>query len=220
MFWALCFLSTAAKLRERAFNSLVGSWHGHMAASPSEDLEATKYANLSINFEKVDGGNHLVISIVNETENTESVYYLKKDSNDEFGLTIETQIGDLVSDLKVKSVRTDDFYIFRGLVKPKNDQITVSLEENYLSVVISDQFSANVTIMTFNQEFRNKMINNVLRTGLMFTVVVVIFVALYKASDLADVITPEEARVTDEIVARSKAADRRKNNAEKKEKND
>lgn len=197
-------------LRDRAFDDIDGSWSGYAVTSATDDIDDFAYSNMTINFEQGTGENHIRITLTNETDASEIVWFMQKDPDRADAVALVSPSGDEIGEMIVKSVRDGPFYLFRGVLKPKNDQITVSLEENYLSIAISDQFSPNVTVMTFNQEFRNATINYVTKMGLLATVIVVVFVAMYKASDLADVIKPDEGAEASLIRAASRVDEQRK----------
>ena len=211
MFWlVICLFRGSRPVRDRAFDDLSGVWSGCAAVSPTDDIEDFAFSNVSINFEGGTGDNHMKVTLENQTDGSEIVWFMQKDADREDRINLVSPAGEGLGELVVKSVRDGAFYLLRGTVTPKNDQITVSLEENFLSIAVSDQFSANVTVMTFNQEFRNATINYVTKMGLLGTVIITIFVALYKASDLADVITPEEGAEASMIRAASRAQDKKK----------
>jgi hypothetical protein len=203
-------------LRDRVFGDLAGDWWGHCTYSPSDSSNFVDFANYSAVFTIAPGENHIRIVLTNLTSKVESSYFLQKEEEDTSHLLMTNLIGDDLGRLKIASTKKDHCYIIRGILKPKNDQITVSLEVNHLSVAITDQFSSNVTLLSFDQEMRNFFMSQVGKVGIMVTVIICIMVTMYKVANLEGVVTPEEAKTADQIRALSKARDSKKESGEKR----
>jgi hypothetical protein len=74
--------------------------------------------------------------------------YLKSKPNSTDIITAVDESADEFADVAFRiSIGGRDF-IFRGIVQPQGDQITVSLEDLHLSIAITDQFSTNVTLVS------------------------------------------------------------------------
>jgi hypothetical protein len=201
----ICLFKRSADPRDHVFSDLAGEWTGHVTSSPSDSSDKVSFANVSANFEISADGNHISFILKNGLENGQSEFFLKKAEGIPLGLFVTNIRGEDLGEVHVSVQRNSHTYALRGLLRPKNDQITAQLEGTSLSIAITDQFSSNVTLMAFNQEERNALVASTARIGLVLTVIVAIIVAMYKVADLGDVIKPEDAQITDKIRAKSRA---------------
>jgi hypothetical protein len=135
------------------------------------------------------------------------------DLNSSDGVNLLSTVADDLGRLAVHSPDSGHGLLLRGVVAPKNDQVTVTIERTYLTVAVTDQFSSNITVMSFSQVGRNQRINKYIKVGLLLATIGALLYGLYRSGDLADVVKPDEAQDTKLIRAMSRAEDAKKKKA-------
>ncbi|OHT11018.1 hypothetical protein TRFO_19517 [Tritrichomonas foetus] len=191
------------------FTDLDGHWEGKLVHSSSITSQEYININVSLDFENKKGEGYLLMTFP-DIENPEKTnrYFFKKNYESDNHILISDRFDEDVAEVAVKEGNDRHTYILRGLLKPKNDQITISLEPTIASISITDQFSSNVTLISLNQEFKNQKINTYIKFGLSLSVVAAILVGLYKMSDLADVIPHDEGQTALAIKQMAQAQER------------
>lgn len=200
-----------ATVQEEVFNSISGEWTGKVVYSPTDSMSQNILSDYTLNFVTDPSNTFTTATITNSSSKESKVLYLKADKDEKDILVIADKENEDITKIRIIPDPKEKFrYVIRGILPPKNDQITVSLEETYLTISITDQFTSNVTMMQFKQETSPVQSSTIVTFGLFITAIVCISVALYKASDLVDVIKPEEAAVAAVTKAMSKQADEKK----------
>lgn len=205
---ALCARPSRAALR-----TLSSQWYGRIAQSPHETEQSIAPAAMECTAPK--GEAHIACEM--RCGERELRFFVRPDEDDADALQIVSRRGDDIARLSVHEQNKGETMLLRGVLHPANDQVTASLGFLDLSIAITDQFSANTTLIALRRESPNAVINRTVKIGLFATVFVAILVGLYKAADLSDVIRPEEGATAMRIKQMSIAADRRKRAAKAKE---
>ena len=198
---------------DKVFKDIQGKWDGSILYSPNADEIIT--SNISVNIKQRGNDDFLLLKIKstrfvpkndeneenideNDDQNQQSLdkmrFFIKKHQEFSDRILISDKFDEDIAEVVVKKGYEDHDFIIRGLLKPKNDQITISLETSIAAITISDQFSSNISITTLRQEFKNLKITLITKVLLYGTVIVTILVAIYKMSDLSDVIPSTEGK--------------------------
>ena len=213
------FYKCYSSIIDSAFNDLSGHWSGRFIHSPSESQSFIYDFNISVDFEYQKGTDHLTLTVTNETNKNSLLFFVKKYPELNNRMIISDRFDEDFVELAVYEGYDRHNYLIRGVIKPKNDQVTISLESTTLSISISDQFSSNSTLITLSQDFKNAKINYFVRLGLTASVIIALLIGLYKMSDLTDVIPENEGKTALAIKQMSLAQERAKKlNEEKKKK--
>lgn len=213
MFFLLFSFIQCYNLAKAAFKIINSNWYGRVSYSDDERSPVVYQAFLNCN--SLKGESHTSCLFRNGTTE-ESNFYIKPDEEDNSIIHFISKVGDDIATVKIYEKNSGETLLMRGLVYPKNDQITISLGYLDMNVGITDQFSSNTTLISLRRESPNLLINNITKIGLFITVFVTILVGLYKAADLSDVIKPEEGETALKIKKMSIEADRRKQKAKEK----
>ncbi|KAK8886742.1 hypothetical protein M9Y10_042210 [Tritrichomonas musculus] len=203
---------------ESTFKDLSGHWEGRFIHSPSASDPYIFDFNVSADFEYLKGSEHLTLTVTNHTNKNTMLFFIKEYPEIKNRVIVSDRFDEDFAELSIIEGYEKHIYLIRGIIKPKNDQVTISLESTTLSLSITDQFSSNVTLINLSQEFKNAKINYYVRIGLIFSVMVAIFCGLYKMSDLTDVIPEEEGKTALAIKQMSLAQERAKKLNEEKKK--
>lgn len=212
----------ASSVVDSAFKDILGHWDGiliHFLPS------IVSNASLSIDISHLPGKDHLTITAKYSKETDDFLFFLKKHPEKDNYILISDRYDDDLAELFIDNGYDRYFYLARGLLKPNNDQITLSIEDSTISISVTDQFSSNYTLIQVTQNYRNAKINQYVRLGLIGSVLVAILVGLYKLSDLSDIIPKDEGQNAIAIKQMAMAQERRKqmkekNNSKSKAKND
>lgn len=204
---------------DSTFKDLTGHWSGRFVHSPLQSESFIYDFNISADFEYHKGSDHLTLTVTNDTNQYSQLFFVKKYPELNNRMIISDRYDEDFIELSIDQGYDDHVYQIRGIIKPKNDQITISLESTSLSISVTDQFSSNVTLIMLSQEFKNAKINYYVRLGLIASVVVALLCGLYKMSDLTDIIPEDEGKTALAIKQMSMAQERAKKlNEEKKKK--
>jgi hypothetical protein len=201
----LCLWGVTKSPRDRLFGDLRGSWSGQIAYSPSDGFSSVEFGPYSLDFSLSKDKTTLTGTLTNSS--TTFSFFAQHNFGSADGINLLSSVADDIGELAIQNPDNGHAFLLRGLVRPKNDQITVAIERTYLTVAITDQFSSNVTVMTFGQAGRNQQITKYVKIGLLLATIGAILYGLYRTGDLADVIKPAEAQDTKLIRAMSKAED-------------
>jgi hypothetical protein len=206
-------LSPIAKL----FRELSGSWSGRVGSSNSEDISSLQFFNCSARF--TPNPDLLLLTFTNTTSNPSiSVsLFLKQKPETNDTLSIFDDVADEFGELTLHIPSENFGFVLRGIAKPKNDQITISLESLHLSIAITDQFSANVTLATFKRNSKSAAITKAAQLGVFLTVVIAIIYGLYKMGDISELVTPAEAAEAELIRRTALAAEKAKQKEKEKQ---
>lgn len=172
---------------------LNGDWTGYIAKSDNISSSSQKFENATLNFALDETKEFSTLTV--STSSSSSIfkkYFIKRlpDSNDT--LLVMTNDGIDVINFTIYNGIDINYYVGRGLSLPKNDQFSLSVEEIKLDFVITDQFTNNVTIARFVQGKSVNIYKILLYIGVSLTLLALFCAAIYKASDLSEVVTPEE----------------------------
>jgi hypothetical protein len=189
----------------KLFHELKGTWHGQFVSSDSDDhaslvvAKPTLYATPAVD--------HLVITLAEMPELIPTLF-LKPKPNTTDSLVLMDETAEEIADLTLRGGGSLYYFVLRGLVAPKNDQITVTFEPHHLSIAVTDQFSPNVTLLTFDRKSKGGAFVKIGQAGIILTVAIALIYGLYKLGDMSDLVTPVEAAEAELIKQRSRAADR------------
>ena len=214
MFFLLFSLIQFTNLARTALKITNSHWYGRISHSDDE-MPSPTVNQAVLECSSLKGESHASCMFKNGTADA-SMFYIKPDEEDSTIIRIISKVGDDIATVKIYEKNSGETLLMRGVLQPKNDQITISLGYLDMNVGITDQFSSNTTLISLRRASPNLMINNITKIGLFITVFVTILVGLYKAADLSDVIKPEEGKTAMKIKQMSIEADRRKQRAKAK----
>jgi len=171
-----------------------GEWSGRILISEKGDSSDSIFHNVSVKFCYENERKFSSIKIMSEDQSFEKDFFLK--TNGEFNdtYTFSDRFNEDIGLIRIHENKDSVYYILRGIISPKNDQITAIIREEYISIAITDQFSSNTTTISLSQRSGKRDIPSYMKTILLAIVCITILVGLVKSGDLADVIKPDEGK--------------------------
>ena len=212
-------ISQSKSIADYVLKRLETHWEGIMSCSEN-DYSGITSSFLTLYCNSSPGKSILSCNINSVKYGSDINFFIKAEESDNTQLEVVTKIGEEIAKMKILTVPHSDNFALRGFHSPKNDQVTVSIGFTSLDLTLTDQFSPNATVVSLRRSSPNYIYNQIAKFGILITVVACIFVGIYKASDLSDVIKPEEGESALRIKHMSIAADRRNRENERKRKHD
>ena len=199
----ICGFFKHVPIDEGFLNFVDGKWEGRIVKSESiDDIPFTK--NITVKFSKDSERNFTSVILESNDGEYDNSFFLQMDpenpENDT--LLIADRFGEPSGKISIFS--QGDMYIIRGILPPKNDQITGLVRTDSFVFSITDQFSKNVTSILLSSTASESKTPFYIQTFLFLAVGVTIVVSIFKVTDLTDVIKPEEAKYTEMVKAKSK----------------
>ena len=188
---------------EAFMNYIDGKWVGRIVKSENiEDVPFSK--NISVQFTKDSERNFTSIILTSDDNEYDNAFFLQmdKENPENDTLLVANRFGEPTG--KIRIFKQSDMFIFRGVLAPKNDQMTGLVRSDSFIFSITDQFSTNLTSILLSSTASESKTPFYIQTFLFLSVGVAIVLGIYKVTDLTDVIKPEEAQYTEMIKAKSK----------------
>ena len=213
----LFVISHSKSNAETVLKRLETHWEGFMSISADDN------SNVTISFMTMDCNSSpgkLILSCDIQVSKFDihTNFFIKAEEEDNTKLLIVNKIGEELCIMKILPVPLNDDFVLRGIHSPKNDQVTISLGFVSLDVAVTDQFSANATVASLRRSSPNHVYNQIGSIGILVIVAACVLFFLYKASDLSDVIRPDEGAAALRIKHTSIATDRRSRDSGSKRK--
>ena len=228
VFWIVQSLFSYKSMATKFLNHIEGEWNGYIAISDSINSPTQKLINASISFVQDESKLFSKVTLFKVSDSTQKKakieeiigqYFLKKDIETNDTLYAITPEGDDYA--RFRMINTNDYYFFgRGLAFPKNDQFSISYEDLYLDIIFTDQFSNNITICRFIKKDSFNFSKVIFWCALLLTLIICFSYFIYKASDLSDIVSPEEGQYTRKVKAQSIYEDQIKQVQKNKQKED
>ena len=184
--------------------SLDGIWGGKYISSTGDFVSDLDFLRIKASFKFDSQRIFSTFKIYSDDFSFEKDYFIKRNPENNNSFLLFDRYNEEIGNFFYQRLLGGESVLFRGLVFPKNDQLTANLNQGNLVISITDQFSSNFTTILLHKESSSEKLPLFLRTGIFIVTALVIIFSLYKAGDLAEVIKPDEGKYAEMMKIKSK----------------